>query len=276
MTAEFGSDRAAASSTPDGRGRRVGASYDVRYQETVAEFAEFLSDLGLSHVEMRAEALYAHPDAPTPRALRELAAREDLTYTVHLPFRDVNPGSFDDAAREAAVEELKQSLSAAAIAGAGAAVYHPGSVPKRYPEYVRGKARENALDSLRRLVAHAEAVGVPLCVENLRAKPKAIRHTSSVAELDSFLRDAGVDSEYLGVTLDVGHAKVNDTDLDAFLDRFGDRVEVVHLHDNDGRSDSHDPMPEYEDVVSRIDAPYNVLEMKSYADIEASVDGESE
>ncbi|MFB6155379.1 MAG: sugar phosphate isomerase/epimerase family protein [Haloferacaceae archaeon] len=273
MTAHSGSDHVAATET-DGSDPAVGASYDVRYEESVAEFAAFLDGLGLSHVEIRAEALHAHPSPPTPRDLRELAESEGLTYTVHAPFRDVNPGSFNDDVRESAVEQTRRTLSDAAVAGAGAVVYHPGSVPARYPEYVREKARENALESLRELTAHAEAVGVPLCVENLRAKPGTVRHTSSVSEFEAFLDDAGVDSDYLGVTLDVGHAKVNGTDLGDFLDRFGDRVTVLHLHDNDGERDDHDPLPAYGEVVSRVAAPYNVLEMKSFEDVHRSVTGE--
>jgi sugar phosphate isomerase/epimerase len=260
---------------PAGTGRvddgpHVGASYDLRLDETVEEFAAFLTDLGLSHVEIRAESLLTHPEAPTPRALRELAERYDLSYTFHVPFRDLNPGSFNDDARAHAVEQVKATLNDAAVAGAGGVVYHAGSVPRRYPERVRETARGNAVQSLREVVAHADAVGVPLCVENQPRKPGTVRHTTGVDELASLLADADVDSEYLGVTLDVGHAKVNGTDLEAFLDRFGDRITVVHLHDNDGNGDDHDPMPAFDATADRIDAPYNVLEMKSLADVERS------
>lgn len=255
---------------------RVGASYDLRLDETVEEFAAFLTDLGLSHVEIRADSLFTRSDAPTPRDLRELAERRDLSYTFHMPFRDLNPGSFNDDAREHAVEQVQATLNAAAVAGAGGVVYHAGSVPRRYPERVRETARENALESLREVVAHAEAVGVPVCVENQPRKSKKVRHTTGVDRFASFLDDADVDSEFLGVTLDVGHANVNGTDLDAFLDRFGDRVTVVHLHGNDGTGDDHDPMPAFEATVERVGAPYNVLEMKSLADIETSVDGETD
>jgi sugar phosphate isomerase/epimerase len=75
------------------------------------------------------------------------------------------------------------------------------------------------------------------------------------------------------VTVDVGHAKVTGVDPAAFVERFGDRVRVCHLHDNDGTADQHEVLHEYESVADRIGAEYNVLEMKSLADVERCVTG---
>ncbi len=72
----------------------------------------------------------------------------------------------------------------------------------------------------------------------------------------------------LGVTLDVGHARVNGFDWRTFADRFADRIHVVHLHDNDGVEDRHEPLVEYESICESVDAPYNVFEMKRVPDIE--------
>ena len=59
----------------------------------------------------------------------------------------------------------------------------------------------------------------------------------------------------------------------AFVDRFGDRIEVLHLHDNDGTADDHEPLPGYEPVVEAVGAPYNVFEMKRVADVARCLDG---
>lgn len=69
----------------------------------------------------------------------------------------------------------------------------------------------------------------------------------------------------------MGHAKASGVDYGEFVDRFGDRIRVVHLHDNDGTGDDHDPLPTFETVVADVGAPYNVLEMKSPDDIAACV-----
>jgi sugar phosphate isomerase/epimerase len=78
----------------------------------------------------------------------------------------------------------------------------------------------------------------------------------------------GAPPEALGVTLDVGHAKVNGYDPLAFADRFDDRIRVVHLHDNDGTADQHRPLADYDAVVDATDAAYYAFEMKSLDDIE--------
>jgi sugar phosphate isomerase/epimerase len=160
---------------------RVDGALDLRFEESVAEFVEVLDGLGPDHVEVRQGYPDVHPDAPSPRDLRDLAAATGVTYTFHAPFRGANLGNPDEPLRAAAV--------------------------------------------------------------------------------------------------DVGHATVTGVDPGAFVDRvvgrFGDRVHVAHLHDNDGRSDRHDPLPGYERVASRVGAEYNVPEMKSIADVRRCVEGVS-
>jgi sugar phosphate isomerase/epimerase len=80
-----------------------------------------------------------------------------------------------------------------------------------------------------------------------------------------------VDPKYLGVTLDVGHAKVNSVAWQKFVERFGDRIRVCHLHDNDGSTDQHNPLPEYEPLVEIIPADCFVFEMKTVADVATCV-----
>jgi sugar phosphate isomerase/epimerase len=252
---------------------RHGAALDLRFEMDVVAFVEWLADRGLDHVELRQGYLDVHPEAPTPRDLRDLAAERDVTYTFHAPFRDANLGHLTESLRQAAVEGVMNTLDQARAAGAGAVVVHGGSVPKRYPPRVQETAYRQAVVSIRECARHADAIGVPLCVENQRPKSGVVRNTETPAHLAEFLDEVAVDSPYLQVTLDVGHAKVSGVDRSAFVNRFGDRIRVVHLHDNDGTDDTHDPLPEFREVAAEIGAEYNVLEMKSLADIERCVQG---
>lgn len=252
---------------------RYGAALDLRFSETVEEFGEFILGLGLDHVEVRQGYLDVHPGAPGARELAEFAASTDVTYTFHAPFRDANLGNLNESLRRAAVESVKRTLDTAFDTDAGAVVVHGGSVPRRYPERVQEHARQQAVRSLRACARYADDVGVPLCVENQRRKPNHRRNTETPARLAAFLEEIDADSAHLGVTVDVGHAKVTGVDPREFVERFGDRIHVVHLHDNDGVADRHEPLPGYETVAERIGAEYNVLEMKSLADIERCVAG---
>lgn len=243
----------------------VGAAMDLRFEERIPEFMEHVTDLGLDHIELKREYLHAPPEPPDPERIGDLADAYEVSLTYHAPFRDWNLGSFNDASREAAVKQVKDTLNDAAMAGAGGVVVHGGSVPRRYPERVRKKAHENAKRSLRECAVYADDVGVPLCLENQPLSADKVRYTTTPKDLATML-DA-VDSDGLKITLDVGHAKVNGHHWREFLDRFGERVHVVHLHDNDGETDQHHPLPGYESVVAEIEAPYNVFEIKAVADI---------
>ncbi|MFB6123659.1 MAG: sugar phosphate isomerase/epimerase family protein [Haloferacaceae archaeon] len=254
----------------------LGAAMDVRFGATVEEFVAYVADLGLDHVELKREYLHGHPDAPDPTAVRELAAKYDVSVTYHAPFRDWNLGSFNDAVRESSVEQVKRTIDDAARADAGAVVVHGGSVPTRYPEWVRTKAHENARLSLAECAQYAQLVGVPLCLENQPQDPEMRRYTTSPSALEAMLAEVDVTPEYLGVTLDVGHAKVNGHDWEAFVDRFGDRIRVCHLHDNDGTADQHEPLTAYDAVVESVPADHFVFETKSVADVAACVGRDAE
>ncbi|AUV80283.1 sugar phosphate isomerase/epimerase [Salinigranum rubrum] len=250
---------------------RFGAALDLRFDESFEKYVSFLREQGLSHVEIRQGHLDTHPDAPSPERVRRVAAENDLTVTLHAPYRDCNLGNLNERLRKATVAAVCDSLDFAAEAGAKAVVVHGGSVRPRYPDRVQGQSREQAVRSLRACGRYAEEVGVPLCVENQRDKSSQRRHTATPERLATLLDDVGVDS--LRVTLDVGHAKVTGVAFEEFVERFGDRIVVAHLHDNDGTDDDHDPLPTFRSVGERIGAAYNVLEMKSLADVERCVSG---
>jgi sugar phosphate isomerase/epimerase len=246
---------------------------DLRFEESVPEFVDYLAERGLNHVELKREYLHAHPQAPSPHELAALGGKRGVSFTFHAPFRDWNLGSFNDDSREASVRQVKRTLDDAAAAGAGAVVVHGGSVPRRYPERVREQARANAVRSLRECATHAARVGVPLCLENQPRSDAVRRHTTSPAALESTLDAVGADPEWLRITLDVGHATVNGHDWRTFVDRFGERIDVVHLHDNDGDADDHDPLSDYDSVLEGTDASYYVFETKRVADVGECVAG---
>jgi len=255
---------------------RVGAAMDVRFEETVKEFLEFSTDLGLDHVECKYEYLYGHPETPTMEELGDLTDAYGVTLTLHAPFRDWNLGSFNDASRKASAGQVRGALDDAATAGAEAVVVHGGSVPRRYPDWVKEKARRNARKSLVECANHAARVGVPLCLENQPRSETLERHTTTPDDLTTMLDavDAEVNDDEggLSVTLDVGHARTNGIDWRTFRDRFDDQITVTHLHDNDGSTDQHRPHPDFEPIVAEIGAPYNVLELKGPADVVRSVE----
>jgi sugar phosphate isomerase/epimerase len=256
---------------------RFGAALDLRFDESFETFVSFLRERGLDHVEIRQGYLDTHPDTPTAARVRQVARAHDVTVSLHAPYRDCNLGNLTERLRTATVDAVCGALDFAAEAGAVAVVVHGGSVRPRYPERVQRQSREQAVRSLRACAKHAAEVGVPLCVENQRDKSSTRRNTATPDRLAALLDDvsagADVDVDFLRVTLDVGHAKVTGVEYETFVERFGDRITVAHLHDNDGTDDDHEPLPAFQSVGERVGAAYNVLEMKSLADIERCVTG---
>ena len=245
-----------------------GASMDLRFDVGIAGFIDHLSALGLTHIELTEGYRAAHPEVPSPAEIGDLVRAAGMTLTFHAPFRDWNIGSFNDATVDAAVAQVCTTLDAAAAAGAGAVVVHGGEVPTRYPARVRTQAMDNAIDGLRRCAEHAASVRVPLCLENQPPVDGIERHTTTPAALAATLEAVEAD---LGVTLDVGHAKVAGVDWRRFVERFDGHIHVCHLSANDGTADQHAPLPEHATIVGAVGAPYNVFEMKTLDDIAACV-----
>lgn len=250
---------------------RFGAAMDVRFDATVESFAKFLTDRGLDHIELRAGYLDVREDGPTPETLREVADEYGVTYSVHAPHLDAAPGNVNERLRSAVVEATVDALDFAAAIDAVGVVTHGGGARMRYPDRVRDHVRSQAIETIRACARHAETVDVPLCLENQRTKPDVRRFTATPDRLASVLEAVGVGPDALRVTLDVGHAKASGIRSERFVDRFGDRIHLVHLHDNDGETDAHDPLPSFRSVGADIGAPYNVLEMKSRDDIDRSL-----
>lgn len=249
---------------------RFGASLDVRFEATVPELASVLDSHGLNHLEVR----QGYLDVREGAALDQVATvtSNGFSATFHAPHIDCAMGNINERLRRAAVDGVKRSLDMAARVDAGGVVVHGGASRTRYPDHVQSFSREQALTSIEECTRHAAAVGVPLCLENSREKDTERRHTATPDRLAAFLADLDVESEYLRLTLDVGHAKASGIPYERFVDRFEDRIHVLHLHDNDGTTDAHDPLPEFREVAADVGAPYNVLEMKSLPDIAACVE----
>jgi len=248
---------------------RVGASADLRYDLSISELIEKITSLGLNHLELRQGYLDVTDHLSTAE-IRSVTDAHDVTTTVHAPYTDASLGNLNEPLRQAAVDGVRQSLVFANKIDAGGVVIHGGATRPAYPDRVNRHARQQALTSLRECITHAERLEIPVCLENQWDTANQRRHTATPDRLASFVADSGVNSPYLRYTLDVGHANVMGYDYHAFHNPAD--VQIVHLHTNDGESDSHDPFPEYRRVVDDINAPYNVLEMKSLGDLAQCVE----
>lgn len=90
----------------------------------------------------------------------------------------------------------------------------------------------------------AREMGITICIENLYDSTG--RHLvegpccdakKAVERIDYFNDKYG--AEVLGFCFDVGHANIVGIDFEKFITTIGNRLKVLHIHDNDGISDLH-------------------------------------
>jgi sugar phosphate isomerase/epimerase len=196
------------------------------------------------------------------------AARESgLRLTVHGPFADLEPGSTSERRRRQAVAEHRRHLEAAAEIGALCYVVHPDyhERPRRRDARVVA-ALERTFGEL---AAAQSETGVTVVVENMPGAGRS--HFTHPGDLD--LGD-------LGFVLDTGHAAITGA-LHEFVVAPQARLAHVHLHDNRGPADAHDPhMPLGRGVVdprpvlaaARATGATVILELTSEDDVRSSIE----
>ncbi len=161
----------------------------------------------------------------------DMSQSYDIAYTVHAPFSDINIASLNRAIRLASVTEVASCIRVGASLGIGSFVLHPG----RCTLLSHGERERSFLlarESLKSLSALATSLGVSILVENASGTDAI---GSSAREMK--MLTAGTRA---GICLDISHASL-DGSLNEFIAE-GDSIGMVHLSDNDGRSDGHLPV----------------------------------
>lgn len=133
---------------------------------------------------------------------------------------------------------VEKCCAVAAFLGCPAIVCH--SITRSTKE----KEIATNMEMYRRMIPAAKKYGVKICLENLFGsfKGRIIEGAcSDVNEacwyLDTLNAEAG--SECFGFCLDVGHANLVGRNLYQYITKLGKRLTILHIHDNDGKSDLH-------------------------------------
>jgi sugar phosphate isomerase/epimerase len=183
------------------------------------------AELGFTHVDV--VALADRPDAhcealaDTGLLVACAALGRDLPAGIGLDVAAVGP-------RREAVELVKRQIVDAARLGATRAYLVPGT-----------EADEQALscfgETLSLLSEYAAGRMVQLCLE-----PVPRRALSTAAATLDWLEASGLDG--VSLLLDVGHCLISGEDAAVVARRAGSRLAHVHLNDNDGVHDLHQPL----------------------------------
>lgn len=191
-----------------------------------------VEDAGFDGFEILSEGDHDLRDPAAVERFRDVDT--ELALTVHAPISDMNFGTLNREIWDVVVRQTGDVVEAAAEIGAERVTMHPGHyspIGRRY----RDRADERNLAAISRLVDTGEEAGVSVGIENLGGVD--VFMGIEAEELFGMAGESGAD-----VTLDFGHAHISG-ELDNFVEN-PDRIDHVHIHDNEGSSDQHLPLGE--------------------------------
>jgi sugar phosphate isomerase/epimerase len=177
---------------------------------------------------------------PDPALVRRQSADRGLSiHSAHgcwggrtIRARRVDLGSLDPSTHRESIDDLKGCVDWLAEAGGKYLVVHPGGLSLPEESLAR---RHKLATGLCELAEHARGSGVIACVENM---PPGVYPGSRMADLAELLRE--FDHPNLALALDTGHANLTASPAEETL-AAGPLLSTTHVHDNNGRQDSHEP-----------------------------------
>lgn len=137
---------------------------------------------------------------------------------------------------------IPKSIKIASVLGVPWVVIHPFKL-----QYTHGKDMEHEANFLyfKSLIPMLKENGVRVCMENLyesiggRIVEGVCSNPREAARyIDELNREAG--EELFGFCLDAGHLQLSKRDPYEFIMTLGDRLKILHLHENNGEEDLHE------------------------------------
>lgn len=180
---------------------------------------------------------------------RKLAVEAGIEiHQVHGPWR-WPPEDFSPENRIERMEKMQRSIRAAWLLGAKNWVVHP-LMPFGIEDI--GTGNEQAtwdinVEFMQQLLTTAKEYDVTICLENM---PMPKFSLGSVSDVLRFVKR--INDRHFKICLDTGHVAVfpGGSPADA-LRNLGSEVRVLHIHDNDGKSDLH-KIP-FEGIIDWVD-----------------------
>lgn len=195
------------------------------------ETARNLSGQGITAVESGPKFFIERDEETIERAARTFREAGIEIFSVHAPFGEQEDlSALDPNVRRSAINAHRNLLEKVALAGAKVMIVHPGrhASAEDIP-----KMEEVLPSSLEEVLEAAERTGVKLALENMLPD-----HPGYSSETIRRIVEE-INSPFLGVCFDTGHAHVNEEGEITAFDNLKELIVAFHLQDNDSTHDMH-------------------------------------
>ena len=172
-----------------------------------------------------------------PNLLKVQDKFRDYPVLFHGPFFELEATS--EPASEAAqymLESYKTSFELCNIFNAKSIVMHTNQ--RSYEDSEKAHLQENSRNMILKLGELARHAGVQMTVENVGF---FYAHSVLFPE-DDYIELIKSLPDDIGALIDIGHAILNDWDIERVVAELGTRIKSYHIHNNPGDRDSHRPL----------------------------------
>lgn len=187
---------------------------------------------------------FDQPDAQireAARPYREAAEKYGVRFVqAHAPF----PNHVPDAATDAYVlEAVKKTIMMCGYLGCENLVVHPGFLPAD-ERMTPDEEWEFNLYMFGEMIPALREHGVVCCLENMFSRHRGKVMEAICSDPDEAIRyvdalNGLAGGRLFGFCLDTGHANLLGKDLYTLIHQLGERIQVLHVHDNNGLDDEH-------------------------------------
>jgi sugar phosphate isomerase/epimerase len=214
---------------------KLGVANSVSLNMPFTDFLDFATELEVELVEIKMDEPYllsALSQTEYRKTIQDIVKSFDFKYSVHAPYIDVNLCSINPTLREASEKAISKSIVFAADIDSRLVVSHVGRLSRDYPQKIITQSLKNATQCLRSLTNASKNYGIVFAIENDHKSNDQI--LAGYPEQLMFL----IEETGCTFTLDVGHANTL-TKIETFIETLAEHIVNIHLHDNNGKQDTH-------------------------------------
>ena len=188
----------------------------------------FVRESGFKNMELRCDDILQNDDPDEIEKVKRILIKNSMKLTsLHSFFREVDISSEDKWLRMKSVREIEKSIIVASRLQCPYIIAHLSA--KLQNNISKDKLMKNSFESIKEAIETAKRMNVRILLENL---PLSML-LSGIDEINNVI-DAGYK-----LCFDLGHALMTAIDPIKFCLDYKEKISVVHVHFNDGKTDSH-------------------------------------